>query len=110
MYFCKKNYGKDENVFVINEHLIDEKIAKKIIKNIKPNVRTGLDMKKVKTLNSRLFIQSLIDNKFKLYNLNSELMIYLSLILKDGKLHSYINFEDFSKDKREFIRRKFVVV
>ena len=110
MYFCEKVYGKNEKIFVINEHSIDEKIAKKIIKNIKPNIRTGLDMKKVKTLNSELFIQYLIDNKFKLYNLDSELMTYLSIVLKDGRLRSYINFKDFSEDKRELIRRKFVVV
>ena len=35
---------------------------------------------------------------------------YLSLILKNGKLHSYMNFNDFKNNKRELIRRRFIVL
>lgn len=100
---------KNEIVFIIDKKIINDKYTKKIIKRIKPDTKTGLDMKKVKTLNSALFIKCLIEDKFKLYNLNSEILTYLSIVLKDGKLKSYINFKDFIEDKRELIRRRFFV-
>ena len=108
MDFCKQ-FRDNEIVFIINRKIIDNKFTKKLIKNIKPYIRTGLDMKNVKILNSEIFIQCLMENKFKLYNLNSELLTYLAIILKDGKLKSYINFKDFEEDKRELIRRRFYV-
>ena len=107
MCFHKKQLTEGEIVFIINQKTISNKDTKKIIKKIKPNVKTGLDMKNVTSLNSTLFIQCLIENKFKLYNLNSEILTYLSIILKDGKLKSYINLKDFCENKRELIRRRF---
>ena len=81
----------------------------KIIKNTNSKYRIALDMKNVKTIDSDLFIKSLINQKFKLYNLRNEPLTYLSIIIKDGKLSSYMSFDDFKNDKRELIRRKLFV-
>ena len=48
-------------------------------------------------------------NKIKLFNLQSEVLTYFALILKDGFLKSYINYSDFKDDKRELIKRHFLV-
>ena len=66
-------------------------------------------MKNVQTIKSKKFIISLLENKFKLFNLKNEILTYLSIILKDGYLKSYINKNDFIKNKRELIKRRFLV-
>ena len=48
-------------------------------------------------------------NKIKLFNPQSEVLTYLALVLKDGFLKTYINYSDFKNDKRELIKRHFLV-
>ena len=79
------------------------------ILNDKNCKNAGLDMSNVESINSKLFIESLVKDKFKLFNLNSEMLAYLSLILKDNALKSYVNKFDFIEEKRELIRRKFLI-
>jgi hypothetical protein len=66
-------------------------------------------MVNVKTIKSQLFIKCLIENKFKLFNIQSETLAYLSLVLKDCFLKTHLNYQDFSENKREFIKRHFLV-
>ena len=65
--------------------------------------------KNVESVNSPLLIKCLIENKIKLYNLQSELLTYFAIILKNGFLKSYMNFADFSENKRELVKRHFLV-
>ncbi|MBQ8476126.1 hypothetical protein IJ531_03590 [bacterium] len=105
-----KQFTQGEIVFIINDETIDDFLVKKIISNIKPEYKAGLDMKNVRSLCSSLFIECLNSNKFKLYNLQNEVLTYLSIILKDGRLKSYMNFKDFKQNKRELIRRRFSII
>ncbi len=105
-----KQFAKDEIVFVINDEIIDNSLVKKIIENIEPNYKIGLDMKNVKALRSPLFIEYLNKEKYKLYNLRNEIMTYLSLIIKNGRLRSFMNYKDFNENKRELVRRRFIIV
>ena len=104
-----KQFINDEIVYIINDETIKDSLIKEIISDIKPKHKIGLDMKNVKSLDSPVFIKNLNQNKYKLYNLQNEVLTYLSIIIKDGKLKSYMNFEDFEHDKRELIRRKFKI-
>ena len=106
MKFTKAIY-KREIVFLINSETIDNSLMEDIIKNISPDTKTGFDMGAVKTIKSSLFIEYLLSNKIKLFNLSGEVLAYLSLILKEGFLKSYINYSDFKDNKRELIRRRF---
>ena len=108
MDFCKTIYKK-EIVFIVNSEIMDEKLFDKIILNCNFKKRIGLDMKNIKNINSEKFIEYLIKNKIKLFNLQSETLAYLALILKDGFLKSYMNLGDFKEEKRELIRRKLLV-
>lgn len=108
MYFYKTIY-KNKIVFILDTDFIDDNIVDKIIIAMEKNKKAGLDLKKVKKINSTKFISHLLENKFKLFNLNSEVLTYLSLTLKDGCLKSYMNFEDFNQNKRELVRRRFLV-
>ena len=105
-----KQFSEDKIVYIIDDEIIKDSLIEKIIDDINPAYKIGLDMKNVKTLSSSLFIKYLTDNRYKLYNLQNEVLTYLSLIIKDGKLKSYMNFSDFKNDKRELIRRKFSLV
>ena len=108
MQFFKTIY-KNEMVFIINQDMIDDILMHEIIKNIPKNKKIGLDMKNVQNLNSPILINQLLENKIKLFNPSSEILTYLAIILKDGFLKSYINYTDFSKNKRELIKRRFLV-
>lgn len=108
MSFFRKNY-KNETIFVINDEVIDDCCIAEIISEVSLNKKIGIDMKNVKNINSQHFVEYLLLNKIKLFNLKSEVLAYLSLILKDGFLKSYINYSDFSENKRELMRRKFFV-
>ena len=105
-----KQFTKSEMVFVIDGEVVEDSIVAKIVNNIKPEYKIGIDMKNVKTLNSSLFIKYLNKGIFKLYNLQNEILTYLSIIIRDGKLRSFMNFEDFKNNKRELVRRKFIIV
>ena len=108
MQFFKTIYKK-EIVFVINEKIIDDSLACQIISQIPSKKRIGLDMSQVENVNSPVLVNYLLNNKIKLFNLKSEVLAYLALILKDGFLKSYINYSDFSQNKRELIKRHFLV-
>lgn len=108
MQFFKTIY-KDEVVFQINEKNVDDFLACKIINQISPLKRTGLDMSKVQSVNSPKLIEYLLNNRIKLFNLQSEVLTYFSIVLKDGFLKSYINYSDFKENKRELIKRHFLV-
>jgi len=108
MPFFKTVY-KDKIVFIINDEIIDDSLIKKIIKQSHAGKKTGLDMSNVQKVNSPLLIECLLQNKIKLFNLKSELLTYFAIILKDGFLKSYINCADFSENKRELIKRHFLV-
>ena len=100
---------KSKTVIFIENRIIDDDITIDILNSFK-NKKLGLDMSNVESINSKLFIKSLLSDKFKLFNLQNETLTYLSLILKNGKLHSYMNFNDFKTNKRELIRRRFIVL
>ena len=108
MQFFQTIY-KNEIVFLIDAKNIDDFLACQLIAQIPKNKRVGLDMKKVQNVNSKILIEYLLNNKIKLFNLQSEVLAYFALVLKDGFLKSYMNFEDFSEDKRELIKRHFLV-
>lgn len=108
MQFFRTIY-KNEIVFIINQDVVDDILVHEILKNIPKNKKIGLDMKKVQSIDSPVLIKQLLKNKIKLFNPTSEVLAYLSIILKDGFLKSYINYSDFSKDKRELIKRRFLV-
>ena len=104
-----KTIQKKEIVFVIDDKIIDDNLACQIIKLIYPKKRIGLDMSKVESINSPILIEYLLNNKIKLFNLQSEVLAYFSLIFKDGSLKSYMNYSDFKNNKRELIKRNFLV-
>lgn len=101
---------KDEIVFLLHKDYINDTLTKEILEHAQSeNRRIALDLTYVKGIKSPLFIQALINNQFKLFNLNSEVLAYLAIVLKDGFLKTYMNFDDFKTDKRELIKRKFLI-
>ena len=108
MNFFKTIYKK-EIVFIINEKVIDDNLACQIISQVSPIKKIGLDVSNVENINSPILIENLLNNKIKLLNPKSEVLAYLALILKDGFLKSYINYSDFKCNKRELIKRNFLV-
>lgn len=94
-------------VYKINQETIDNNIIEKIMSKTNDKKRVGFDMRNVKTIKSDKFIEYLLKNKIKLFNVQNEVLVYLAIILKDGFLKSYINFDDFNLDRRELIKRKF---
>ena len=108
MGFYKKEY-ENEIVFVINNKTVDDNIVTDIFCHIDCDKKIGFDLKNVENINSPLFIKKLLQGDFKLFNLKSEVLAYLALILKDGFLKSHINYFDFKENKRELIRRKLFV-
>jgi len=108
MQFFKSD-DKKETILFVNKKNIDDKTAREILKFTSSKKRVGLDMSKVETIQSENFISYLNENKFKLFNLKSELLAYLSLIFNGGFLKTYVLKEDFSQNKRELIMRHFFV-
>lgn len=108
MDFLKTTH-KNKIILTINKSKIDDDIVDNILKATKNHQTIGLDMKNVITINSKKFINLLLTNKFKLFNLQSEILMYISIILKEGSLKSYINKNDFIENKRELIKRRFLV-
>lgn len=104
MEFFRAIYKK-EIVFFIYKEVLDDALVEKILSYKGLSKRIGLDMKNVRAIDSKLFFECVLKNKFKLFNLNSEILAYLSLILNGGSLRSYISYEDFRLDKRELFRR-----
>ena len=108
MSFLKSNC-KSETIYFINEEIISDDLISEIALSCKKEKKVGLDMKNVKAIQSSTFIKFLLEDRFKLFNLQSEVLAYLALILKDGFLKSYVNYQDFSENKRELIKRKFLI-
>jgi len=105
-----KQFIENEIVYIINDKIIKDSLIENIVHDINTKHKIGLDMKNVKALNSSLFLKYLKGNRYKLYNISNEVLTYLSIVLKDGKLKSYMNFKDFKYNKRELIRRRFSIV
>lgn len=108
MRFSKTIY-ENEIVFIIGDKKVDDFLACQIISQIPPKKKAGLDMSKVENVDSPILIDYLLKNKIKLFNLKSEVLAYFSIILKSGFLKSYINFSDFKNNKRELIKRNFLI-
>lgn len=109
MNFSKEIF-KDEVIYNINSEIIDEKITDEIIKSINPDLKTGLNMANVSSITSKKFVKYLYENKFKLFNIQSELLSFISLVLKDNFLKTYMNKSDFINDKRELFKRRLYIV
>ena len=105
------NIAKNENatIFQINCETIDDNFMTVLNSKINLFSNIGLDMKNVKSINSKKFIESILNNKFKLFNLKNEVLIYLSLVIKNGYLKAFLNEQDFKENKREFIKRNFKI-
>ena len=101
-------FMKNKTIIFIKNKIINDKTTLDVLSKSK-NKKLGLDMSCVETINSNLFVESLLLNKFKLFNLKNEVLIYLSLILKENNLKSYVNEFDFQENKRELVRRKFFI-
>ena len=105
----KQIVQKKEIVLIVDEASIDDVLTAKILKFSSSFKRIGLDMKNVKTISSEKFISSLLENKIRLFNLQSEVLAYLAIVLKDGFLKSHISINDFHENKRELVKRSFLV-
>ena len=105
-----KTKKRFNTVFQINKPIIDDFLTEKILKETSLSKKIGLDMSLVISIQSKLFIDNVLKDKFKLFNLKTEIILYLSLIIKNGSLKSYMNYNDFSKDKRELFKRYIKVV
>ena len=106
-YFKTKH--KNNVVFVINQKTIDNELMQGILLDLGNSQKIGFDMTFVQNINSPILIKYLLEDKIKLFNLQSEVLTYLALILKDGFLKSHINFSDFKNNKRELINRHFLI-
>ncbi|MBQ8635817.1 hypothetical protein IJ425_06665 [bacterium] len=106
-YFKTKH--KNNVVFVINQKTIDNELMQGILLDLGNSQKIGFDMTFVQNINSPILIKYLLEDKIKLFNLQSEVLTYLALILKDGFLKSHINFSDFKNNKRELIKRHFLI-
>lgn len=109
MEFSKTIHKKDI-VFHINQKILVDSILIKIIDECQTTKKIGLDMKNIQTIDSDLFIEYLNQDKFELYNLQSEILVYLSIVLKRGFLKSYMNYGDFSSNKRQLFKRRLQLV
>lgn len=105
-----KSINKKDIIFCIQDSVLSDKTIQKILACNLSGKRIALDMKKVDSINSELFLDCLKNKKFKLFNLSTELLVYLSLIFKNGFLHSFMNYADFSLNKRELFKRRLSVV
>ena len=104
----QKIYYKNEIIFSFDTEIIEDYMLQEILVD-NNNKKIGIDMKNVKNIKSKLFIKYLLENKFKLFNLQNEVLVYLALILKSGFLKSHMNYKDFSQNKRELVKRRFQV-
>jgi len=109
MDFCKTIYC-NKIIFTVKSEIIDDNICASIISELSENEKAGINMEHVNKIEGKKFTEYLIKNRYKLFNMQSEVLAYLSIILKDGLLKTFMNKEDFIKNKRELIRRRFVVV
>lgn len=104
-----KTTGKKEVVLVLDTEIIDNDLVDEIILQKDPKRRMGLDMSCVKAIKSGSFVKYLLEDKFRLFNIQSEVLAYLSLVLGGGFLKSYVTKSDFIQNKRELVCRHFLV-
>ena len=104
-----KTENENEIIIVVENDAIDDDFVNSLFCTLNCAKKVGLDMRNVKAVKSRVFVEKLLDGKFRLYNLESEILAYLSIVLKDGFLKSYMSYSDFKENKRELIRRKLFV-
>lgn len=109
MNFFDIKKKKNKTILSINCEIIDDDVMIKLNDIIDKFSNIGLDMKMVKTIKSKKFIKLLKADRFKLFNLQNQILTYLMLITKNGFLKSYLNEIDFCKDKREFIKRRLLI-
>lgn len=98
----------------INDEIINDALVNNIkeviaLKNLEDK-KIAFDMSCVKTVNSRLFLENLLNNEFKMFNLQSEILAYFYMVLKNNFLNIYLSKKDFLLNKREFIKRNFLIV
>ena len=105
----QKTICNNKIVFNIDQNFVDDILVQEILEKVEKNKTIGINMQNVQNINSPLFLECLIKNKFKLFNLQSEILAYLAISLKDGFLKSYASYSDFSDNKRELFKRRFLV-
>ena len=99
-----------EIIFTIENEVIDDYLCNSIVSELQPGKKIGIDMRHVNKIEGKNFTKYLLENKYKLFNIKNEVLTYLAIILKDGLLKSFMNREDFFENKRELVRRRFVVI
>ncbi len=109
MYF-NKTINENGIIFTIENNIIDDKLCELIVSELSLNMKAGIDMRHVNKIKGKKFTKYLLENKYKLFNIKNEVLTYLAIILKDGVLKSFMSKDDFFENKRELIKRKFLVV
>ena len=106
----RKKINKNEIIFTIENEIVDDFLCDSIVSELSGGKKAGIDMRHVNKIEGKNFTKYLLENKYKLFNIKNEVLAYLAIVLKGGALKSFMNREDFFENKRELIRRKFVVV
>ena len=104
-----KTISENRIVFAIDDFKISDETVNGILKYAKIDKIIAIDMKNIKYINSEKFIKCLLKNRFKLFNLQSEVLAFLAIVLKDGLLKSHMSLEDLLLNKRELVKRHFLV-
>ena len=86
--------NKKEAFFCVENKVIDDFVTIELLEKLEQKEFLALDMACVEEVKSSKFIEALLENKFRMVNLQVEVLAYLSLILKDGFLKTYINKND----------------
>ncbi len=107
--FFSKITGKKEIIFTINSSTVTDDTVDRIFDADAVLKKIGINMQHVSCIKSKKFIKCLIENKFRLYNLQNDVLVYLAIVLKDGFLKSHMSCEDLLENKRELVKRHFLV-
>lgn len=107
-FYITKNTLKS-NIFTIETEVINDSVVEELLTLKIKNKVLGLDMKNVVSIKSQKFVDYLLNNKVKLINLDSGVLAYLAIVIKDGFLRTYVSFNDFKENKRELIKRHFLI-
>ena len=107
LYTIEKD--KENLIFILNSATIDDSYFDAISNNFIRNKNIAFDMKQVRSITSKKFIKALLNKEIKLFNLKNEILVYLSIIIKNGPLNSYLCKKDFKVNKHEFIKRNFLI-
>lgn len=101
--------NKKEAFFCVENKVVDDFVTIELLEKLEQREFLALDMTCVEEIKSSKFIKALLENKFRMVNLQVEVLAYLSLVLKDGFLKTYINKNDLINNKRELLRRRFLI-